>query len=71
MTFGIYVVFPIILFIIAINLFKINIPPIIQPVIGILYTVWVVIGLLSFVNILGPEAMDFLKEIIKSFIRKK
>jgi len=68
--FGVYVASPIIIFIIALNFTKINLTPIIQPL-GILYIVWVIIGLFLFSDILSPDVIAFVKKVIKSTVGKK
>lgn len=68
--FGVFVAFPIVILIIALNYTKLNLTPIIKPL-GILYIVWVIIGLFLFSDILSPDVIAFIKEIIKSIIGKK
>ena len=66
-----YTGFPILAMVILTTSFKVDIPPLIQSPLTVLYIIWAVLGLLSFSENLSPDAKDFLMDIINSVIRRK
>jgi len=66
-----YMVLPVVAMATTVALFKIEIPSLLQPLLTIMYIIWVVLGLLSFADSLSPDVKDFLAEIVRSVVGRK
>lgn len=68
---ALYMGLPIAVLMLIVILFKIEIPLSVQPLLGILYVVWVTLGVLSYADRLSPDAKTFAAETMKLMIGRK
>lgn len=70
MLLGFNMALPIIIYIIIQRLFQISISPQLSFLFNILYLIWVVVVFILYAGNLGPDARDFVKDIMTSIIKK-
>ena len=68
---GGYMALPVIILIVFIVLTRIEVPALAQSALGIIYVVWIILGLFTFSDRLNPDFKEYLKDILKGWISKK
>jgi hypothetical protein len=70
MMFALYSFFPLIIYSLLITVFHIAINPVLSPLLGLLYTIWICLGFIAFADNISLESKNFVKEIITTVIQK-
>jgi hypothetical protein len=71
LMFALYLGVPIAIFAGTISFFHVNVAPLIQSSLGLLYIIWAVLGFFSFSEKFAPDARSFLMDVFKSYVERK